>query len=435
MISTSSERTKRMSRYSVTVKIVHTWYEEIEVEASSEDGAEIIAELESVQATGEPVVDKYVYCNWMIKDTEPTPDEYDAIIALDEEPTSDSTNAIDIDAVLDRPKKSRRRSRKSRSKAKAVIDADQPQEIIVGELEIAKGETEAFEETPPVIEAVEAADIEPAAETTRKSRNRGRRSRSKARHAVEVEQTAAVIDSEPKEFFEDADNADAEIPEVDPYLAIGEEPAFELSEAPKKSRNRSRRSRSKARQASEIEQIQTEGESLPEIIIIEEPTNIIEAIETSEVKPSIEAPKKSRSRSRRSKSKPRPDAEVNQQQEVIEAAPEIIPETLVETIPVSETEPVIETPKKPRSRSRKPKPQSQPVSDVEQPQETMITSPEDSTPIAQAVVTPSIPDEPSAEKAAVPLKKPTTRKRKASKSSDAEQGPQIGDDSFLGSDE
>ncbi|MHB1456644.1 MAG: hypothetical protein ACYC0V_06990 [Armatimonadota bacterium] len=414
-----------MSRYSVTVKIVQTWYEEIEVEASSEDGAEIIAELEMVQPTGEPVIDKYVYCNWMIKDTEPTPDEYDALNRSDEDDSSPDSSAIDIDSVLDRPKKSRRRSRRSRSKTKSEIDAET--QLTTGDAELSPVEVISSEESTPAIEEIEVSESEPAVEAPpKRSRNRSRRSRSKARLAAETEQITVEGEVAPETAVEAI--ADIEIIETTDV-----EPAME---APKKSRNRSRRSRSKTRQTAEVEPTQDETPVTPEIITIVETPPMMDVVETSDVELLSDAPKKSRNRSRRSRSKPQPVLENNQQQEVIDTVPEFIaPEPPVEPAPVPETELVVEAPKKLRSRPRKPQPKSQPVSEVEQPQETTIVNPEISVPVAPVVTAASIPDEPPAEKPVAPIKKPTTRKRKAPKSSDDEQGPQIGDDSFLGSDE
>lgn len=434
MIPTSSERTKRMSRYSVTVKIVQTWYEEIEVEACSEDGAEIVAELENVQPTGEPVVDRYVYCNWMVKDTEPTPDEYDAMTKSDEEAESTGSSEIDIDSVLDRPKRSRRRSRRSRSKAKSEIDTE-TQRLADGDSESTPVEVIIGDESIPSIEEVEVSETEPVVEAPpKRSRNRSRRSRSKARQMTEAEQAQGTVASENAVSVDDIIVIEELTPGIEAVETSIVEPA---EEAPKKSRNRSRRSRSKARQTSEAEHAQVLTETAPEIIVIEETALDIEAVEASEVAPTLDAPQKPRSSSRRSRSKPRPTAEINQQQEVTATESAVIEEPMfvVNAMPALDAEPAVEVPKKPRSRSRGPQPKSQAVSEAEQPQETIIVSPEITAPVAPVVTATSIPDESSAEKPAAPIKKTTTRKRRAPKSSDAEQGPQIGDDSFLGSDE
>lgn len=435
-----------MSRYSVTVKIVHTWYEEIEVEASSEDGAEIIAELENVHATGEPVVDRYVYCNWMVKDTEPTPDEYDAMMPRDEESITASSSEVDLDSILDKPKRSRRRSRKSKSKAKLPDGTDQQIETSAVESGVEPIDGIPTGEALPEIEEAAASDTEAAVEAPKRSRNRSRRSRSKARQMAEAEHAQETVASENAVSVDDA-VIEESAPIIEAVEASEVEPAVE---APKRSRNRSRRSRSKARQMAEGEQVSPETiVSEPEIVaaVIEESIPAIEPIEPSDVEPAAETPKKSRSRSWRSRSKARQTADAEQPGEVVETVPEnVVPEVVEvkEAAPVKEmpvemppSEPIVEKPKKPQTRSRKAKPKSAPATDseVQQPEETVNTTVETSADVVVPVETSVSPIETSSEKEAAPPKKRNYRKRKPSKSMDDEQSPSIGDDSIPGSDE
>jgi hypothetical protein len=170
-----------MSRYLVTVKIVHTWYEEIIVEAESEDGAELMAETESVQPIGDPVVDRYAYCNWVIDDVEQNMD------ADDMDSRSDFSTAADAEAAQAETKKPRTRRRRSRSRPKT----DAEQQETAATTEINDSQQPIVEEPPAEMPQVEAASVETP--PTRTKRNYRRR---RARKGTAADQPSEPLTGE-----------------------------------------------------------------------------------------------------------------------------------------------------------------------------------------------------------------------------------------------
>lgn len=105
-----------MHKYLVTVKIVKTWYETMEVAAGSEDEAELIAESREIEGTGEPIIDRYAHCDFQIDNDEDT--------VLEEEEPVQEKDAVSSEDIAKQPsKRSRSRSRRNRNRRKVVQKA------------------------------------------------------------------------------------------------------------------------------------------------------------------------------------------------------------------------------------------------------------------------------------------------------------------------
>ena len=337
-------RKHRMSRYSVTIKIIHTWYEDIVVEAASEDGAEIaaLAQIESVNATGEPTVDRYAYCNWMIEDTEPTPDEVDAMERANA-PVEEAGSEIAQPAR----KRSRRRSR--RRKSAAVGTEEQGQEAVAAEVETEQEAVPA--ETQEEGEAVVSEEV--VVKPSRSRNRRRRRSRSAAAQAETPIVGESPVDVETIELS--AVSAE-EIVETPAETGVQ---AAEAAVVPAPTRSRSRRRR-RSKPASPVTP-ESPTEEIPSVVetqIVPESPVIAEIPAEIAPTPSVEKaeeppiPAKPRTRGRR-----KPKAEEQATVESVEAEkPAETPARVVEeqAAPAAmESVPEV-APVKPRRR-RKPK--------------------------------------------------------------------------------
>lgn len=102
-----------MHKYLVTVKIVKTWYETIEVYAGSEDEAELIAEAKELESDDEPIIDRYAHCDMQIDESEKP--------IIDSDENIETVASEDIKPQLS--KKSRiSRSRRNKQRRKAALE-------------------------------------------------------------------------------------------------------------------------------------------------------------------------------------------------------------------------------------------------------------------------------------------------------------------------
>ncbi len=153
-----------MHKYLVTVKIVKTWYETIEVYAGSEDEAELIAEAKELESNDEPIIDRYAHCDMQIDESE--------------KPIIDSDENIETAAAEDitpHPSKKSRtyRSRRNKQRRKAALER--------ANLTNSEALSDALpaDDTPLTEEAVENNTLEineaPAVKTKSKSTHSRRR--------------------------------------------------------------------------------------------------------------------------------------------------------------------------------------------------------------------------------------------------------------------
>lgn len=353
-----------MSRYSVTIKIVHTWYEDIVVEAASEDGAEIaaMAQIESVRETGEPTIDRYAYCNWMIEDTEPTPDEVEA---------QERAEAGETVSETGEParKRSRRRSRR-RGRGTGAATEEQAQE---GVSETPSEETGAVEEKPETVESVPGEEV-----AAKPSRSRRRRRRSRGSGAAHAEQaTAAAEGALPEETVEISAISAEEITEapsdhVAETATVAEEAEVAGTRAPARSRNRRRRRPRPA--TAEIEAVKEESApseaapaaeisapEIPTVATVSEPVTEVQAVEQIPVEAAEEKQAKPKPRRRR---KPKVEEQISAEVPSPEAGETRIAEESPAPAEVAEIPEEAVAPKPKPRRRRKTKAETGEVAEV-----------------------------------------------------------------------
>lgn len=244
-----------MHRYSVTVKIVKTWYETVEITAGSEDEAELYAEAADIEGTDEPITDIYAHCDGQL-DEEP-------LDLLEEEAILSETCVILSEGVEDAqlPKTSRSsRSRRGRSRKKAeasVTPMEGADELTsdpfaqsgaeVDETIFDVIEDEMIEEALGALSA-EVESVQPP-RRSRSSRSRRNRARKKAEMSAAPIEGAEHTMSDP--FAESGAEVDETFREIPEDQMIEEAPGVLSEEAesvqlPKRSRSsRSRRNRAR----------------------------------------------------------------------------------------------------------------------------------------------------------------------------------------------